>query len=433
MKTSTLLVTSLVGALAAYYWGEFVYRTMTVMGVFRWQVPNMYADEDIVYIEDTQHCEDVHHHDGLLYTACEDNLDGRFKWFPPLGTFTEPELASKSKGSIHVVDPKTKQSKRLKFQNFDHITGFITHGFDIVADPDQPEGKAIYLIAINHLPNPQWTATTTDPSIHKARSQLEVFHHEIGSDTIRYVRSIWNDLIRTPNDVYAHSPTTIFVSNDHYHREGIKRALEDINFNAKYTEVIKLEVEPETLKSSEIINSADRVQASIALPHMHISNGMGHGRTDREILIANCASGILKIGQVDDNGNVTLTDEIRAEIVIDNPSYFSDPYSDAPKKGGFLLPGVAQPLTLGHTSHDSSYEGAKDSVMVWYATPSKTEEKKWDQRLIFSDDGRRLRSISGAVMVPIDPEEQEDKTKRQAMLFMTGFVSRSMIAVEVDL
>lgn len=58
MKTSTLLAYSLVGVLAAYYWGEFVYRTMTVLGVFRWQVPNMYPDHDIVYIEDTKHCED---------------------------------------------------------------------------------------------------------------------------------------------------------------------------------------------------------------------------------------------------------------------------------------------------------------------------------------------------------------------------------------
>lgn len=58
MKTSTLLTSSLGAALAAYYWGEFVYRTMTVVGVFRWHVPNMYADDDIIYIEDTQHCED---------------------------------------------------------------------------------------------------------------------------------------------------------------------------------------------------------------------------------------------------------------------------------------------------------------------------------------------------------------------------------------
>lgn len=333
----------------------------------------------------------------------------------------------------HTNGPQTMTSRRLEFQNFDHVSGFITHGFDIIPDPDQPSGKAVYIIAISHLPNPKWTATSS-PETPKAKSRLEVFRHEIGSSTVKHIRSVWSPLIRTPNDVFALSPTTIFVSNDHYHRQGIKRMLEDLNANAKYTDVVKIELDPKTLASSSFTAEEEGVTASLAIPSIHNSNGMGHGRTDREILIASCASGILNIGQIDDTGNITLTDAIPADIVIDNPNYFPDPYSKESPKGGFLLPGIARPLTLSYSGRDPSYEGEpKDPVMVWYATPGKTAEKKWEQRLLFSDDGSRLRSISGSVMVAIDPATQEDKAKRQAWLFMTGFISKNMIAVKVDL
>lgn len=59
MKSATLLTSSLLGALAAYFWGEFAYRTLTVLGVLRWQVPSLHTAEEIVKIDDTMHCEDA--------------------------------------------------------------------------------------------------------------------------------------------------------------------------------------------------------------------------------------------------------------------------------------------------------------------------------------------------------------------------------------
>lgn len=59
MKAAALLASSLVGALAAYFWGEFAYRTLTVLGIIHWQVPNLHTAEQIVKIDDTMHCEDA--------------------------------------------------------------------------------------------------------------------------------------------------------------------------------------------------------------------------------------------------------------------------------------------------------------------------------------------------------------------------------------
>jgi len=56
-------------------------------------------------IEDTIHCEDVHHYRpaNLLFAACEDSKTTRFGWFPPLGHFSKLPTTA---GSIHVIDPK---------------------------------------------------------------------------------------------------------------------------------------------------------------------------------------------------------------------------------------------------------------------------------------------------------------------------------------
>lgn len=70
--------------------------------------------------------------------------------------------------------------------------------------------------------------------------------------------------------------------------------------------------------------------------------------------------------------------------------------------------------------------------MVWYTRPKAAKEEggvvEWETRLIFEDDGTNIRSSSTALLVPIEPKPQE---KKKAWLFVTGFVSESVIAVEV--
>ena len=106
-----LLSLSLLGALFAYVLytvAPFVHRTATVVGALRKYPAVAGVQDDTIAIPDTVYCEDLHYHapSGTLFTACEDDTEGRFKWFPPLANFDHPELASKSQGSIHVVDPK---------------------------------------------------------------------------------------------------------------------------------------------------------------------------------------------------------------------------------------------------------------------------------------------------------------------------------------
>ncbi|AEO63145.1 b51dc06a-d67d-40d2-852e-fd2122eb952c [Thermothielavioides terrestris] len=427
-----MLFLSLFGALLAYALyiaGPFVHRRLTVLGVLRrYPAGSVYSGE-VIAIPDTVHCEDVHYHapSGTLFTACEDNAEIRFKWFPPLATFDDPELASRSQGSIHVVDPKTMKSRRLKFENFEGP--FITHGIDVIPDPERPNGEAVYIFAVNHVPETQ-ASGQKGPG---ARSQLEVFHHDIGSSSVKHLRSVWHPLIKTPNDIFAQSPTSIYVTNDHRHRyPGLMRTLEDFYPGAKWTEVVHIRLD--SLAPADQSATAG-VTGSIALAPIHNSNGLGHGRSDNEILIASCTSGVLHIGRVssDDrsgNGNITLVDSIEFDHVVDNPSYFSDPYASSTTgngdRSGVLETGLARAIDLSKTRQDPT---AKDPVMVTYARP--TAPGRWEKRVLLEDDGTRIRSGSAAVLVAIEPEK--DKASRKAWLFVTGFVSQSMIAVKVDL
>lgn len=74
--------------------GVFLSPTLTILG----------EDQGPIFIEDTLHCEDVHYYRpaNVLFTACEDDKNTRFSWFPPLGNL----LQLKTRGSVHTVDPK---------------------------------------------------------------------------------------------------------------------------------------------------------------------------------------------------------------------------------------------------------------------------------------------------------------------------------------
>lgn len=291
----------------------------------------------------------------------------------------------------------------------------------MIDDPERAKGEAVYVFAVNHLPNPKF-GKANEPH---ARSQLEVFYHVVGTSSIRHLRSVWHPLIRTPNDIYAKTPTSIYVTNDHYHRDNLARILEDAWFGARWTDLVHIQLE-----SLSAADSSSGVTASIALDKIHNNNGLGHGRSEREILISQAASGVLHIAELPETtegGNITILHSFEFDSVVDNPSFFSDPFAKTPAddRSGFVLPGVSQGIKLAETCHNPNGE---DPVIVGFA---KFDGRSWESRVIFEDDSSRIRSASAAVLIAIDPTEENGA--RRAWLFVTGFSSKSVIAVKVDL
>ncbi|KAG6026479.1 hypothetical protein E4U19_002568 [Claviceps sp. Clav32 group G5] len=420
-------------------------RMPIVLGFWRQNAKTVVADpQDFHFLSDTVHCEDLHYHESsdLLFTACEGTEHTRQAWFPALGLLGDPTTGLRAQGALEVIDPHTMKVKKLTFTNFNGP--FVTHGIDVLDDPEKPEGEAVYIFAVNHVPSPAYSQNKNAKGP-KARSIIEVFYYIIGSDTVAHVRSVWDPLITTPNDIVAVSPTSFFVTNDHYYREGLLRDVEDLFYGAKWSNVIHVEFQD--LIDASFRDDDHGVKASVALDGLHNNNGLSHGQTPDDILIGSTASGRVHVGKISSPSSETghhgdgsrkitlLKDKIDLDSSIDNPSWFRDPYAQSGRDlSGVVAAGLTRAVDLSKSVKNGHGE---DGVMVWMARPYpdgeslETEKTSWEKKLLFQDDSSRIRTASSAVLVAIDPATENGK--RKAWLFVTGFLSTSMIAVKVSL
>jgi hypothetical protein len=329
---------------------------------------------------------------------------------------------------------QTLHSTRLKLLGF--YGPYNTHGIDIYSAPNDP--TSVYIAAVNHLPNPEFYTASSSPSpskVSRARSRLEIFHHKVGTTEATYIRSIWHPLLRTPNDILFKSLEEIYVTNDHFHRDGPSRFVEDVAYGSigQQTDLILLHLThpiSDTPKGGEASNDAVGVVGTVANKGIHNNNGLGYGRTSSEIMICRTAIGQLLLTEVDKTQppKLNINETIQLPCTLDNPSYFSDPY--AAKTGrdasGFVLAGLARAIT---------FPDGLDPVMVWLVQPNtsggSSSKSKWTQKLIFQDDGHVCRTASTAVLVAIDPDENSGK--KQARLFVTGPLSKGVVVSKINI
>ncbi|GKT58036.1 serum paraoxonase arylesterase family protein [Colletotrichum tofieldiae] len=431
MAALTPILVAGLAIFGGYTYAPVAKRVVTLTGIGREAAnsPVLHGG-DFIAIEDTVHCEDLHHHipSGFLFTACEDNDETRGLWFPGLGHLDDPVKGTKQKGSIHVIDPKDMTQKRLKFENFDST--FVTHGIDVISDPQRPE--AVYIFAVNHVPHPDYLATkigdqTKQKVVQKSLSRVEIFYHVLGSSTIKHMRTVIHPLIKHPNDLFAKDPYSFYVTNDHYYSEGIGRTIEDLLPITSWTTTIHVRVE----EMSTLVPT-DGIKAKVALSGLRNNNGLGHGRKPGEIIVDNCAGGEIHLAQLSldpKNTSISFTEIIQVDTYIDNPSWFEDPYrSEILDASGFVLAGLSRPIEI---LKQASAAKPQISSTVWYVKPTAGGSGGYEKRILFEDDGTRISSAATAVLVAIDPSQE--KGQRKAWLFITGFMSSSVVAVKVDL
>lgn len=330
---------------------------------------------------------------------------------------------------------QTLKARRLTLRNF---TGpFNTHGIDIITDPNDP--GFIFIVAVNHLPNPAYygsPAAPKDSSIPKARSRLELFQHKLYSSEATHIRSIWHPLVRTPNDVLSKSLDEIYVTNDHYHREGPLRLLEEVSYGSvgQSTDLIHLHL---TNPLAPVEADTTGVTGNVA-NIIDMNNGLGHGRTPEEIMVVRASIGQLLLAHVDETHppKLSIDETIQLPSTLDNPSYFSDPYAEITRRdaSGYVLAGLARAITFPLGSETTP-------VMVWLVQPNgaigsdswkgKKAREKWSTRLIFQDDGRTLRTASTAVLVAVNPDKNDGR--KQAYLFVTGPLAKGVVVTKVDI
>lgn len=320
---------------------------------------------------------------------------------------------------------QTLFSQRLTLKNFSGI--FLTHGIDIYSSGDDP--NTVWIFAVNHLPNPEYYQSPKNPSALKARSQIEIFRHVVGSSEAEFVRTVRHPLIRTPNDIFIANSSSFYVTNCHYYREGLMRAVEDLltqRFGA-WTDTVHIAIDD--------MNSRDPsggINVSVALPNMHNNNGLGHTAKTNEVAIVDASCGKLILAErsltIGASPALTVRESVQLDSILDNPSYFHDPYATPEHDAsGFILAGLAKAIDFDKTW---KIPGSAIPVQVWHARRG-AQQGQWEKKLIFQDDGKLMRSAATAVMVAIDPSENGGK--RQGDLFVTGPLADAIIVSRIDL
>ena len=345
------------------------------------------------------------------------------------------------------------KSTRLSFENFSGP--FVTHGIDVLPDPSDPE--SVYIAAINHVLNPESLSSTTPSSQSQSpplsRPQIELFHHTLSTTTVRHVRSMLHPLITTPNDIIALSPTSFYITNDHYYREGIGRTIEEIMpVIAKWTNVVHFAISSTDPPPSS--DPSSDVTATVALTRIHNANGLAHGPDPASVLLTSAGSGVLyflrtALPSGSSDPTLTLEEEVPLDSTLDNPSTFTT----ADGQAAYVVPGLGQAYAHEQACGDPE---AVEPVVVWLVRPARSDnttlspsseglgKRKWERKLLFEDDGRRVRSASGAVFIPDGSTEttKEDEVKEvkevkeegeKGWLFVTGYNTVSIVAVKLGI
>ncbi|KAM0456741.1 hypothetical protein ACHAPV_007031 [Trichoderma viride] len=438
MAARASITAVLLAVLLGYVYNSYVQRALVVMGAFRQAGSTELAPGDFVVIDGTTHCEDLHYHEStsLIFTACEGFQGARLKWFPPIDHFFEPSHPELVKGNLQIIDPKTLKAQVLELEGFSGP--FVTHGIDVIDDPKKSKGEAVYIFAVNHRPNPKHYGENGDANAPQCYSVIELFHHVVGSGKARHVRTIWHPLITTPNDIFAMSPTSFLVTNDHYFKTGLLRMMEDVMPMIARTNTIHVQLQD--LKP--VKNDDAGVHASVALDKLHNLNGLGHGRTDDEVFVTGCASGVLHVGKISEGKDaekiISVSKTIEFSLPVDNPTYFKDPYANNTfDASGVVASGPTRGIDW---FSNKGLEDVLDPSMVWMASPRSSGQKgegaakgeeDWDLKVIFQDDGHRVRTSSASVLLAIDPKEEQGR--RRAWLFVSSYQSNNAIAVKIDL
>lgn len=430
------IVFALFGSLAVFLYNPIATR-IEIFGIGRSLKSGGFDNfhgEGLQLYDDTIAAEDLHLHEpsGLIYGVAEERANSRSEWFPAVANFKNP----RDLGQAHffTISPHDADATAhpLKMTNF--RGPFISHGFDVYSPPE--DSNLVYIVAINHLPDPSAllppSDQPSDPPQPAARSQIEIFKHEVGSSTVQHLRSVRHPLIRTPNDIYALNEHDFFVSNDHLNREGLKRDLEDMGHDdfGAWSDVIHVFISPSDMSSPD---PTAGLLATVSLENVQNPNGLGHGRTADEILLNRAAGGVMHTARADPiTKKLNITDTVQLASTIDNPSYFHDPYAAETGRdaSGFVICGLAQAIKFPHPEINPT--------VVWlvsqHSRPGDRSETlkigEWDQKMLFMDDGKTMNTGSIGIIVAIKPERKGEK---KAWLFVSGPMSKAVIRTKIDL
>ncbi|GAA6055326.1 hypothetical protein JCM3770_005286 [Rhodotorula araucariae] len=258
VASALLIVVPFLGMLAA-----LCKPRMNVLGVQRELHPARNIDR-CEPVHGLEACEDawVHHDSGLAYLACS-SLETRAHWGPGLENLDARALPRVSTDTLRLFSFTSRTHTALTLDLPAEHPGVWVHGLDALHTPTDAEPDLYTLFLVSHRPP---LDRDLAPQI-GADSVVELFETVLGSDTARYVGTVRDDLVRTPNSVVATGTRSFYVSNDHARKVHWTRKLE-----LAYVE--SSEVAHCTLLPSGVSS------CTVAAPGLSYPNGLAKGPGD---------------------------------------------------------------------------------------------------------------------------------------------------------
>jgi hypothetical protein len=246
-------------------------------------------------------------------------------------------------------------------------------------------------------------------------------------------------MIRTPNDILVTSPTSFYVTNDHYYRSGEMRVVEELftQYLAGWSDIVHVSItdptEPDPTKGTHI---------TTALTGLHNNNGLGRSSSKRpeEVLIVDASGGVLtrswRANDTTSSPGLNVIEHLQFDTSLDNPFFYDDPWATpSDDASGYVLAGLSRAVALGS---DFSNADMPIPCTVWYSRKDSTviagkgpSHKPWPKRVLWQDNGELLRSASTAVLIGVDP--MENGGRKMGWLFVTGFAGKGIVASKVEL
>ena len=212
------------------------------------------------------------------------------------------------------------------------------------------------------------------------------------------------------------------------------RFIEDLGWNlAPRSSIIHVNIDLKDIQHGEPTDASKGVIASVALRGHRNVNGLGHGASRSDVLVGRTSAGVMLHASLNPvfPSDLQITESVQLGSTIDNPTYFADPYAEQTGRdaSGYVLAGLLNAAAF------PTAEG-KDPVVVWMVQPLDMQPDdemnvNWNRTIVFQDDGNKISSASTAVVVAIDPAENGGR--KQAWLFVTGPVSKAVVAARIDL
>ncbi|KAI5309818.1 hypothetical protein KEM55_002341, partial [Ascosphaera atra] len=290
---------------------------------------------------------------------------------------------------------------------------------------------------------------------------IEIFRHVIGSSAAKHLRSVQHHDITTPNDIWAESAGSFYVTNDHYYRSGHLRYVEDAIPWAKLTYVYHVQVlDQSTLsgkKKAGVVAPQDGLLVRRATPAMHNVNGMGHvqnargeEKSPREVLITSAGSGQLYRANItmelpwtveSQDRNLTDIQDHRFDVMLDNPSYYADPWADRDSDvSGYVTAGMTQAAKFAWDFKKEKKDGPQGGGFRVYISQLRPPDSKrtreyyrehMERKTLIEDDGSLMRGLTTALVVPVDPKTEGGAKK--GWLFLASVLDEKIVAVKVGL